>query len=729
MTPEFKAEFSGILGGSAPANEMLRDANACLVKHKHAYNETKIKCKFIIPHQKNRGGLILSPFNAHRNAGKIFKVGADIKHIMNAVCMELPSDGPFRASHLDAYEALARRAGKLLAPLNGDERYISLGAGHTAAWCKVSELEGPTPEPCIQDGSGNIDIQKVKRQPDFKEMIEEGWSWFVCKDYIDAEFPAYALLAQRALNTSNHVSTEVGELETSCMLADAANDAKNEEGDAWKAAAIENVASLCVPCASYANIIMEFVLEYGGGTDSKGIVAPMIRFIDSVAKQFAANVNLGETFWTAVTRATFASKTERMPMLRAAMILSNLTAPKLEDGLGKLLKRSDVAKMCTAKSFANAAECEDTLRHGVDICDLLCMNYPQKADAENIIGPKGKLFVRVALFAVEKGKLGLEAKEYTLGEIRSLFLEELSELIGTPVMFQKWGDGTKQQPVPSSVHDASNQPKMASLENLNDPVWIAQQAGYKIHGAVVEQGQQVSVTSIYSIDAIGENVTLTQITAYDGNPATVQVPLKVLLSKWSKISHQPPVKMTSGQVRSNAICMDTHKCNMYLALMDLDSMSAMARSLVFWRRPDEVRTSQRIAKGSLTLAPVCQVGNLVTTKTSGCQSLGKFEVDNNSVEFFASSPPKPPLEKGVVVWKPNTTVAAFWWVGTSSVKNEANMAIELVTKKGIDLPVLKNTKDLLPFEKLVRYKAKDASATPLQNATVVTKPLKKQKLS
>ena len=115
---------------------------------------------FIHAPQENLGGLILSPFNSHRNAGKIHRVGADPAQITNAVAMELAAGGPQRAAHVDANNKLIARSNGLLARLNGEERFVTLGASHTAAFCKVAPLGGPTPEKCLQDAKGNIDLGK-----------------------------------------------------------------------------------------------------------------------------------------------------------------------------------------------------------------------------------------------------------------------------------------------------------------------------------------------------------------------------------------------------------------------------------------------------------------------------------------------------------------------------------------------------------------------------------------
>ena len=96
-------------------------------------------------------------------------------------------------------------------------------------------------------------------------MIEEGWSWDVVPAVIDELWPSFATVAQKALNTQNHIGTEVGELETCMTLASSVYDPGMRELSGWKELAIENVVALNVPSAKYSKTLLEFVLNYGGG--------------------------------------------------------------------------------------------------------------------------------------------------------------------------------------------------------------------------------------------------------------------------------------------------------------------------------------------------------------------------------------------------------------------------------------------------------------------------------
>ena len=305
MTTEFDKMFTGILAkaGSTAANEVLQEAMKCLTRYKLSYELNFVNCKFFLTHKTNRGGLMLSPHNCHRNAAKIDSGGADRKQLTNAVAVELSPSGWTRESQLAANQKLIGRAGGLLAEINGEERYLTLGCGHTTAFCKLAEAGGKTPIKSIACPDGGIDTQKIKKNSEFKSMLEEGWSWTIVCHEVDTAYPQFARVAQQALNVANHVSTEVGELETAVTLADTADELGLADITNWKELALANVRALNVPCSSYAHIILDFVIMYGGGQG-----APQIKFMDDFAKQFQANICLGETFWNTVTSIVFPTK-------------------------------------------------------------------------------------------------------------------------------------------------------------------------------------------------------------------------------------------------------------------------------------------------------------------------------------------------------------------------------------------------------------------------------------
>ena len=93
-----------------------------------------------------------------------------------------------------------------LPSINNEERYATVGCGHTAAICKLAGQANPeTSLDELKDEHGNLNVAKLKQNPNFKQMIEDGWEWIIAPALVDDMFPLFAQIAQKALSTGNHV--------------------------------------------------------------------------------------------------------------------------------------------------------------------------------------------------------------------------------------------------------------------------------------------------------------------------------------------------------------------------------------------------------------------------------------------------------------------------------------------------------------------------------------------
>ena len=105
-------------------------------------------------------------------------------------------------------------------------------------------------------------------------------------------------------------------------MTELVSDPTINEGEAdWKSMVIEHMKDRGIPSGEYADTILEFALEYGGGKDGSEI-----KFMHDVACHFGCSNVLGESFWTAVTKTVFADRTSMFPLLRVALCLCNLSA-------------------------------------------------------------------------------------------------------------------------------------------------------------------------------------------------------------------------------------------------------------------------------------------------------------------------------------------------------------------------------------------------------------------
>ena len=69
-------------------------------------------------------------------------------------------------------------------------------------------------------------------------MIEDGWEWIIAPALVDDMFPLFAKIAQKALNTGNHVGITTGELETQLTSSDLLHALEFTENKDWEAAAV-----------------------------------------------------------------------------------------------------------------------------------------------------------------------------------------------------------------------------------------------------------------------------------------------------------------------------------------------------------------------------------------------------------------------------------------------------------------------------------------------------------
>ena len=319
-----------------------------------------------------------------------------------------------------------------------------------------------------------------------KGMIEDGWTWTVIVAQVDVVFPGFADLAQGALNLSSNVASLVSEIEVAKTCADMIMDEQGEGNPYFETAVVESIAAGCPPCMGYITHILQFVKAYGGAGDGRG--RDQIHFLDSVSKQFQCHATLGETFWNTIANAVFASKTTKHPRLRNALILTNLTSPRLEDGIAKLITKSDVTSLSSKGSLGKAQILETRLEQGSSIVEALLAQGKLVPDQE--LGALGRFHVRLVLHALDKEKHGREQKKYaSVDAICSAFLKELGELVGQEIKFAQWAEdasdttATSDSAKPSAAADV----RPIALQDNSDPTFLAQEKGFKVGTVVYEK--------------------------------------------------------------------------------------------------------------------------------------------------------------------------------------------------------------------------------------------------
>jgi len=710
-------------------NDHMALLMGCLKEHKLLFTVENANPNLFLTHKSNRGGLLLSPHNVHRNAAKIKAAGASMKNLTNAVAMELSSHGALRLEHIQKNDELISKAAGLLASINGGERYVSLGCGHTVAFCKTAQVGGITSAPELKykgskgasdkkgGGCNKIDVQALCESPDFATMIHKGWNWEVIPACVDEAFDGFSKIDQKALNTQNNANTPISELAVMMTLEASLSDAglQPNDGDAddIKQMAVDNISAMCAPCSDYAGTLFDFVRVYGGGHG-----APHVQFMDSVAKGFGCNVSLGGSYWEGLAKTQFTVRTTLFPLVRVALALANMTSDKVEDNVARLLNRGDINKVAGKAKAVNTYEAEGILKDCMDMAEAV-------GGIDNILQPLGKMFSRMDLKLADKEKYGRERACYSMKQLQAMFLEDVGEILGRPLTFDKWNvDAT-----PIAATPTPTVPKAPSMRDHGNPEWVASQNGFKVGKMVVEKGIVLNPERIYTVFSIdADKATLHQAISYTRTPSKVDVTLAELITNWSVTNTEPPIEMDDPPSLPNSIAIEMRKLEIMKAIMAVHDKKKTP-PLAFYRHPDELRTKTDIKAHALVLVPLCSMSH-ISTKNTGANT-GVSIATKGGDKMFALPVAKPTVPKQPTKWG-DAVCSPFWWVTGSPDKKAANMVADTITQNGMEVPILTNKEDIPAHTVLHYYSKPKAKSKPLQNIITSTEEdhsKKKQKRS
>jgi hypothetical protein len=295
---------------------------------------TVINVDLIMVHPANRGGLGINHYTAHQVGLKIHKLGADFAQL-DSCCLEMHPEGPARAHELEVNIGLTDKSAGMLATVSGQERFLSVSTSHTAAFCKAANARCFTNVAGLADAAGRIDLNLLSTSnANYSTMLNQGWTWFVVPYWLADAVPDFPQLAQQALNASHTVANHATEIEVAATIAGLI--AKQGLNICWKTATAE-AASTYPPCLNYIGAVALYVKCYGGG-----IGADLIHFLAVFAKQYGVSLSLGQEFMVSITELSLPSQLSDFIHLRTALMATQLTTPKVVDGIAKLITKSDI---------------------------------------------------------------------------------------------------------------------------------------------------------------------------------------------------------------------------------------------------------------------------------------------------------------------------------------------------------------------------------------------------
>ena len=139
---------------------------------------------------------------------------------------------------------------------------------------------------------------------------------------VEAAYPGLPTLCQRALNSVNTTFAGESELEVALAVAAEAERALAAGSSAVNFEAIGKALTAETQLESLGAVLGTFVQHYGGGAG-----APFLKFLDVIAKDYDDSVSLGTEYWQSVTSLKALTATTSLPLLRVALLASNLCCP------------------------------------------------------------------------------------------------------------------------------------------------------------------------------------------------------------------------------------------------------------------------------------------------------------------------------------------------------------------------------------------------------------------
>ena len=715
LTSDFCAEFEQAFkdGKKLPPKAALDLCMEVIWRHKHAYT-FEGPCENFLTHPENRSRLMLSARNAHKHAENIHLSGADLDQLKNALCFELAKDPAKRALQLRKNAELIKRAAGLLADINGAERFITVGCGHTAAICKHAKAGGRTSSKLLQDVNGYLDVSKLMRDPKFKLMIEKGWKWTCIKADVDFKYPDFAKLAQRACNSSNSNRQHSSESEIICQLSDYHSQALDEGVTDAKAVALDALQDQS-RVATYAYTLFEYALKYGGGPD-----VPWIRFLDAFGKEYGTTKAFGETFWDKISNMKFPQNKqgiiEHFPLMRLALLTVQSVHEKQKDDIATFLTVADLKKIVVKSKLEQARELEEVITTAFQFTEII--------DGEFLVTYQkvvGQLLVRAGLMIVEKELKGHEGKKYTIPELKTAYLADISAATGKVVTYAPWTGVAKPSEAVaagSDVPEAAAKPS-SDFKDLSAYTSIEGQAkelGYAVGDVVVEKGNEDAPNMWTIVEMLaGETIILQRIFSYTGEVPDQKFKLDIntLKTRWKTLKEPVmPCKISACQIRPDSLTVDCVRADAYKALIAADKAATKKddQGIAFWADPTSVRTTRKLKAGELTLLPLVPIGMIYTkNNTSGTA----MQICDDPIELFIHPLPKQVhLKKDEHELKNDQLAAAYWTVVAShtSQADDANMQETTISKNGFEFKALTNESEIQPYTQLQVYKAPEPKA-------------------
>lgn len=215
----------------------------------------KVSPSEMLVHPANRSGQMVGAMDVWTKGQALYDVGVRRELLSDSMCFELSVNPEERSQQIAKNVALAQSSPNLIAGVNGKERFLSVSCSHRCAWLKAlaSNLPGPQAEA--------MQLRRGDAKADAVLDLIEGYEWRVFSHVVEKGFPHLPGFIAMALNASNNLSKQVGEVEAMALIAERLKSGQN------LSSAVADVKRCSPVCKAYVGALAHYVSWFGGGSD------------------------------------------------------------------------------------------------------------------------------------------------------------------------------------------------------------------------------------------------------------------------------------------------------------------------------------------------------------------------------------------------------------------------------------------------------------------------------
>ena len=410
------------------------------------------------------------------------------------------------------------------------------------------------------------------------------------------------------------------------------------------------------------------------------------------------------------------SASSKFPLVRSALLCANLIAPpgKIVDGVPRLITKTDVLSLARKTVLLQVISAEEILSEAWSTLQE-CVTSAELPEG-NRNAMFGRLSSRVILFMLKKEKDGIEGVSFQgFAAIKQSFHRELA------------ATGISQDIAPvhavtsassSAVPAISQAP--ASLEEVSDPSWIAQQNGFTIGTMFNDKLYDGRLTRLVSFSQSG--ASFQEFTLSEKVHEPQEVHFSELATRFTKFTGKMPAKVT-GETNLKymasshpVVKFEQLKVSAYVAMTEasLRYEGIEKQYVSFLINPFELRTKTAVPAKALQLFPVTELSKYVKASVTS-----SFFVESDSAKLYIEAPQRI-KDVNEATWNPYVMFSGFWWVTWTSDKTAATVKLTQCKLGDWTCPMFENVKALPAWTKLVAY------AEPKKKAVGPAEPSKKK---